>query len=71
MAQFMSLGIQQYRHQFVILFFQRGIGINIKNIDCKTCQARLAAQLIQRSEHVMAEVAIIAAEQPQGGLIYP
>jgi hypothetical protein len=31
----------------------------------------LAAHIIQRGEHGLAKVAIIAAEQPQDGLIYP
>lgn len=70
MAQLMALGIQQHGHKFPIFFLQRRIGINVNNLDFTWPQTRLAAQTIQRGEHVMAKMAIIAAEQPQGQLIY-
>lgn len=62
MAQLASLGIQQYGHQIAILFLKSRIGIDVNDRDLKLRQARLAAQCLQRGEHIVTEMAIIAAE---------
>lgn len=67
MAEFSALAIDQDRHQFVVLRFESGIGIDIQYLDDKKTHAWLAAQGFQRNEHVLAQVAVVAAEEPQPG----
>lgn len=67
MAEFATLAIDQYRHQFVVFRFERRIGIDIQHLDGKQTDAGLVAQGFQRNEHVLAQVAVVAAIQPQSG----
>ncbi len=77
MTEFAALAINQHRHEFVVPGFEHGVGIDIRHLDVEVRHTRLAAQGFQRSEHVVAQVAVVAAEQPQlrrrpapGGLTY-
>lgn len=62
MAQLASLGIHQYGHPFAMLFLKSRIGIDVDDLDLKLHQAWLAAQYVQRSEHLVTEMTIIAAK---------
>ncbi len=65
MTEFAALVINQDRHQFIVFRFKRGIGIDIHHLDVEMRHALPAAQGFQRSEHVVTQMAVVAAEQPQ------
>ena len=65
MTQFAAIPINQYRHQFVVFRLERRIGINVQHLDPEIRHPLLAAQGFQRGEHVVAQVAVVAAEEPQ------
>ncbi len=65
MAELALLLIHENRYQFVVFRFNYRIGIDIDHLDIEMRHSRLAAQALQRSEHVVAQVAVVAAEQPQ------
>jgi len=50
MAEFFSV-CGQNRHQLVVFRFKLRVGIDVKHLDIKR---KLAAQILQRSEHVVA-----------------
>ena len=64
-AKLAAFAIDQHGYQLVVFRLQRGIGIDVDNLDLEMRYARLAAQGFQRGKHVVAEVAVIAAEQQQ------
>lgn len=61
MAEFPSLAINQYRHQFVVHRLELRIGIDVQYLDAEIGYPGLATQGLQRGEHVVAEVAVVAA----------
>ena len=65
MAEFAALAIDQDRHQYVVFRFERRVGVDIHHFDAEMRHTCLAAQGFQRSEQVVTQVAIVAAEQPQ------
>lgn len=58
----------EYRNQFAILGFQRGIGVDIHDLNP---EGKLAAQGFQRGEHVCAEMAISPPVEGEDRLTYP
>lgn len=65
MAEFPLVPANQNRNQFIVFRFKLRIGIDIDHIDTEIRYARLAAKGFQRSEHIVAKMAVVAAEQPQ------
>ena len=65
MAEFIALAIDQDRHQLVVSGLEHRIGIDIRHHNVEIRHARLAAEEFQCSEHVVAKMAVVAAEQPQ------
>lgn len=65
MAQFAPFAVDQHRNQFVVFRLEFRIGIDIDDLDLEMDHARLSAQGFQRGEQVVAEVAVVAAEQAQ------
>ena len=65
MAQFSPFAVYQHRDQFVVFRLEFRIGIDVDDIDLEMRHPCLSAQGLQRGEHVVAEVAVIATEQVQ------
>jgi len=65
MAEFAARPIDQHRHQFIVFRFKFRVGIDIHHLDIEMRHTRLAAQGFQSSEQIVAQVAVVAAEQPQ------
>lgn len=65
MTKFAALAINQYRYQFVVFRFKFRVGIDIDHFNAEMGHASPAAQDFQRGEHVVAQVAVVAAVQPQ------
>jgi hypothetical protein len=65
MAEFSVVPIDQNRDQLIVFRLKHRIDIDIDHLDAEIRHARLAAQGFQRSEHVVAQMAVVAAEQPQ------
>jgi hypothetical protein len=55
MAEFIAPIGKKHRHQFVVPGYEYGIRVHVDDIYLKK---KLAAQPLQRSEHVVAKVAI-------------
>lgn len=65
MTQFIAQCIHKHRHPLIVLLLKRRVGIDIQYFDLECNQPWLAAQGFQCGEHVFAQMAPGATEQPQ------